>query len=63
MSKKNDPKSNREVGQSVISPTRKYFAPTLGQTVEAADYDQAVSKLNVKLDGEQEDQEAGDGNS
>ena len=60
-SKKDTPADNVSFDVGTPSP-QQYVAPSLMQTVEAADYDEAVSKLNPAQQAEQKDQEVGDGN-
>lgn len=54
MAKSIEEQSKKEIAKRVITPTRKYFLPTKGVTVEAADEAEAVKKANKK------DEEVGD---
>lgn len=59
MTKSKDESIRKKRAEGVIAPTRKYFSPYQGKTVEAADVEQAKKLVNE----EKKDNEVGDDES
>jgi len=59
MKKSIEETSKKEIAKKVMTPKRRYFAPSLGRSVEARDLAEAEQLINDS----KKDNEAGDDNS